>query len=227
MDAAEAAATAFLAPLQLTHLLADLPTLCTVLETSGRPALLNALKTEYGVTNLGDRQRVANALGRLKREGVFEVPAASSSSNETVGAWDFDPYVYAEVMVPPERALPGRPFRQRSMGDVGKHYVLGTPMQPPWPTTHRSIVLAAGCFWGLEKGLWRLPGMFSTAVGYCSGYTPHPTYSEVGTGLTGHTEAVLCVYDPDVLSLADILRWFWECHDPTQGMGQGADRGTQ
>ena len=113
------------------------------------------------------------------------------------------------------------------MGQLKPHSVLGTSLLPPWPPGYKRAVFAAGCFWGLEKGLWRLPGVHSTAAGYSCGFTPNPTYSEVSTGLTGHTEAVLVVFDPARLSFADLLRWFWECHDPTQGMGQGKDRGTQ
>lgn len=140
---------------------------------------------------------------------------------------DFDRDKYAHELVPPGRALKGRPRRALSMGQLKPHCVLGTSLLPPWPPGYKRAVFAAGCFWGLEKGLWRLPGVHSTAAGYSCGFTPNPTYSEVSTGLTGHTEAVLVVFDPARLSFADLLRWFWECHDPTQGMGQGKDRGTQ
>ena len=92
----------------------------------------------------------------------------------------------------------------------------------------RASRTAAGCFWGSEKGIWRFPyGIYSTAVGYCAGFTPNPTYQEACSGLTGHTEGVRVVYDPKEISFSDILRWFWEAHDPTSGMGQGNDRGTQ
>uniref|UniRef100_A0A7S4B5B9 peptide-methionine (S)-S-oxide reductase n=1 Tax=Chrysotila carterae TaxID=13221 RepID=A0A7S4B5B9_CHRCT len=108
------------------------------------------------------------------------------------------------------------------------HFVLNTPMQPPWPQNMKVAVFANGCFWGSEKGAWRLPfGIHSTAVGYAAGYTPNPTYEEVCSGQTGHTEAVQVVYDPSKISFVDIMRWFWESHDPSQGMGQGNDRGTQ
>ena len=132
----------------------------------------------------------------------------------------------AESMVPKERALPGR---ERKMSVAARHYVLGNPMEGPWPANLKTFVFANGCFWGSEKGIWRLPGggIHSTAVGYAAGYTPNPTYEEACSGLTGHTEAVQVVYDPEKISLVDILRWFWEAHDPTQGMGQGNDRGTQ
>jgi methionine-S-sulfoxide reductase len=89
------------------------------------------------------------------------------------------------------------------------------------------MVFANGCFWGSEKGAWRLPGVFTTACGYAAGFTPNPTYEEVCSGRTGHTEAVQVVFDPTKIAFTDILRWFWESHDPSQGMGQGNDRGTQ
>lgn len=131
----------------------------------------------------------------------------------------------SEKMVKPAKALPGRADK---MPVADKHYVLGTPMEGPWPSHLRVLVAASGCFWGAEKGLWRLPGggVHSTAVGYAAGFTPNPTYEEVGTGRTGSTEAVQVVYDPERIGAVDILRWFWESHDPTQGMGQGGDRGT-
>lgn len=199
---------------------------CSVLASQGRAALLTRLKS-FGVTRLADRQAVANALGRAVREGSFALPDTPEAADSHQFSADFDPYTYAEVLVPPERALRGRPRRPASMGQLCSHHVLGTPLLPPWPSTHRCVVFAAGCFWGLEKGFWRLPGVYSTAVGYVCGHTPHPTYSEICTGLTGHTEAVQVVYDPARVAFSDLLRWFWECHDPTQGMGQGRDRGTQ
>ena len=201
--------------------------LLLLLEHQGRPTLLASLKA-FGVAKLGDRQAVANALGRLLREGTLEIPEAEESALEA-GQTDFgfDPYIYAETLVPPERALRGRARREMRMGQLKPHRILGTSLLPPWDPSYRRAVFAAGCFWGLEKGLWRLPGVHSTAAGYACGFTPNPTYSEVCTGLTGHTEAVLVVYDPQRLSFADLLRWFWECHDPCQGYGQGKDRGTQ
>jgi len=109
-----------------------------------------------------------------------------------------------------------------------KHFVLNNPMKGPWPEGYKTLVFANGCFWGSEKGVWRLPfGIHTTAVGYAAGYTPNPTYEEACSGRSGHTEACQVVYDPAVISVVDILRWFWESHDPTQGMGQGNDRGTQ
>eukprot|EP00747_Dinoflagellata_sp_TGD_P188873 gnl/TRDRNA2_/TRDRNA2_48470_c0_seq1.p1 gnl/TRDRNA2_/TRDRNA2_48470_c0~~gnl/TRDRNA2_/TRDRNA2_48470_c0_seq1.p1 ORF type:complete len:292 (-),score=54.51 gnl/TRDRNA2_/TRDRNA2_48470_c0_seq1:135-935(-) len=133
------------------------------------------------------------------------------------------------VMVKKEDALPGRPT---PMDVSSKHYVLKTDMKAPsegWPKGFQTIVFANGCFWGSEKGVWRLPGggIHTTAVGYAAGYTPNPTYHEACSGKTGHTEAVQCVFDPSKISIVDILRWFWEAHDPTCGMAQGNDRGTQ
>lgn len=127
-------------------------------------------------------------------------------------------------MVTPERALPGRPD---PILVSGTHYVNGRPIQPPFPEGLQVAVLAMGCFWGAEQEFWQLDGVFTTAVGYVGGYTRNPTYEEVCSGRTGHTEAVLIVFDPKVIDYAGVLRHFWENHDPTQGMRQGNDRGTQ
>jgi peptide-methionine (S)-S-oxide reductase len=129
-------------------------------------------------------------------------------------------------MVTPENALKGR---SQKMQVAPKHYVLGTPMEGPWPEGYKVAVLANGCFWGSEKGMWLLPGegIYSTSVGYAAGFTPNPTYEEACSGRTGHTEAMQIVYDPKKISFVDILRWFWEAHDPTAGMSQGNDVGTQ
>lgn len=129
-------------------------------------------------------------------------------------------------MIDPAKALKGR---EKKMPISQKHYVLGNAMEGPWPESMKICVFANGCFWGSEKGIWRLPGggIYSTAVGYAAGYTPNPTYEECCSGRTGSSEAVQVVYDPEKISLVDILRWFWEAHDPTCGMGQGNDRGTQ
>ncbi len=107
------------------------------------------------------------------------------------------------------------------------HLVLGTPMQPPFPDTCDSIVVGMGCFWGAERKFWQLPGVYTTAVGYAGGYTPNPTYEETCSGLTGHTEAVLVVWDRTQTDLDAVLCCFWENHDPTQGHRQGNDIGTQ
>ena len=127
-------------------------------------------------------------------------------------------------MVRPEDALPGRPTPMRV---ADRHLVLGTPLQPPFPEGMATVVVGMGCFWGAERKFWELPGVYSTAVGYAGGYTPNPTYEEVCSGRTGHTEVVLVVFDPAVVPFAAVLRTFWESHDPTQGMRQGNDLGTQ
>jgi len=107
------------------------------------------------------------------------------------------------------------------------HEVLGTPLVEPWPVGTEAIVVAMGCFWGAERLFWQLPGVYTTAVGYAGGTTPNPTYEETCTSMTGHTESVLVVYDPQILSLDTIFKVFWENHDPTQFMGQGNDIGSQ
>ena len=127
-------------------------------------------------------------------------------------------------MIDPDRALPGR---DTAMPVPARHDVLGTPLQPPFPEGLEQIVVGMGCFWGAERVFWQLDGVYTTAVGYAGGYTPNPTYEEVCSGSTGHTEAVLVVFDPARISRDEILRAFWENHDPTQGMRQGNDVGTQ
>lgn len=124
----------------------------------------------------------------------------------------------------PEEALPGRSER---VPVAGKHFVLGTPMQPPFPSGMQLALFGMGCFWGAERVFWTTPGVYSTAVGYAGGSTPNPTYREVCTGFTGHAEVVRVIFDPSRLSDAALLKLFWEHHDPTQGMRQGADVGTQ
>jgi len=119
------------------------------------------------------------------------------------------------------------PGRDTPMRVSDRHFVLGTPMKGPWPQGFQRLVFGNGCFWGSEKGIWRLPGVHSTAVGYAGGYTPNPTYEEACSTRTGHTEAVQAVFDPSKISVVDLLRWFWESHDPTQYMSQGNDRGSQ
>ncbi|HYP47304.1 MAG TPA: peptide-methionine (S)-S-oxide reductase MsrA [Thermoleophilaceae bacterium] len=127
-------------------------------------------------------------------------------------------------MVSPDEALPGR---ETPIKVPESHFVLGTPLEPPFPEGTESAVVGMGCFWGAEKIFWSLPGVHTTAVGYAGGYTPNPTYEEVCSGRTGHTEAVLVVFRPHELSYEELLRSFWEGHDPTQGMRQGNDAGTQ
>ncbi len=127
-------------------------------------------------------------------------------------------------MIEAQTALPGR---DSAMQVRGQHAVLGHPLTPPWPEGHETAVLGLGCFWGAEKLFWELPGVWTTAVGYAGGFTPNPTYDEVCSARTGHTEAVLVVFDAARLPYEEVLRTFWEGHDPTQGMRQGNDVGTQ
>jgi peptide-methionine (S)-S-oxide reductase len=128
------------------------------------------------------------------------------------------------VLPTPDQALPGRGER---MPVPARHHVSGHPLAPPYPVGLEQAMFGMGCFWGAEKGFWLTPGVFTTAVGYAAGITPNPTYEEACTGLTGHNEVVRVVFDPGAVSYADLLRVFWEGHDPTQGMRQGNDVGTQ
>ena len=121
-------------------------------------------------------------------------------------------------------ALPGR---AAEMPVPARHEVLGTPLKGPWPTGYETAVFALGCFWGAERLYWKIDGVHSTAVGYAGGITPNPTYEEVCSGMTGQTEAVLVVFNPAIVSYETLLKVFWENHDPTQGMRQGNDIGTQ
>ncbi len=124
----------------------------------------------------------------------------------------------------PEETLPGR---AAPIVEPGAHFVNGRPLAGPYPNGYAQVLLGLGCFWGAERAFWELPGVWVTAVGYAGGVTPNPTYQEVCTGQTGHTEAVLVVYDPEVVGHKRVLEHFWESHDPTQGMRQGNDIGTQ
>jgi peptide-methionine (S)-S-oxide reductase len=123
-----------------------------------------------------------------------------------------------------DQALPGRSTPMRV---PERHFVNGHSLTPPFPEGFRQAVFGMGCFWGAERDFWETPGVWTTAVGYAGGYTPNPTYEEVCSGRTGHTEAVLVVFDPNVISYEGLLKVFWENHDPTQGMRQGNDVGTQ
>jgi peptide-methionine (S)-S-oxide reductase len=127
-------------------------------------------------------------------------------------------------MVDPSSALPGR---EQEMPVAARHAVLGTPMKPPFPDGMAQLVVGLGCFWGAERVFWQAPGVYTTAVGYAGGFTRNPTYEEVCSGRTGHAEVVLVVFDPAKTSLNEMLALFWENHDPTQGMRQGNDLGTQ
>jgi peptide-methionine (S)-S-oxide reductase len=127
-------------------------------------------------------------------------------------------------MVDPAEALPGR---DQEMPVADRHAVLGTPLRPPFPDGFETAIFAMGCFWGAERVFWQAPGVYTTAVGYAGGSTPNPTYEEVCSGRTGQTEAVLVVFDPAKTSYEELLKLFWENHDPTQGMRQGNDVGTQ
>jgi len=124
----------------------------------------------------------------------------------------------------PDEALPGR---SEPMPVPDKHYVNGNPLQPPFPEGMETALFGMGCFWGSERKFWETEGVYTTAVGYAAGHTPNPTYREVCSGMTGHNEVVFVVYDPSVISYEGILKVFWENHNPTQGMRQGNDTGTQ
>ena len=128
-------------------------------------------------------------------------------------------------MVSEADALPGR--TDHTMPIPETHFVNGHPLQGPWPQGYQTAVFGLGCFWGAEKLFWKVPGVWSTAAGYAGGYTPNPTYEEVCSGRTGHAEVVLVVFDPEVVTYEQLLKAFWEDHDPSQGMRQGNDVGTQ
>ncbi|PMR75639.1 peptide-methionine (S)-S-oxide reductase MsrA [Billgrantia endophytica] len=128
------------------------------------------------------------------------------------------------MIIDPSRALPGR---DTPLAISGMHAVNGRSMLPPFPEGTDSIVLGLGCFWGAERLFWQLPGVYVTAVGYAGGVTPNPTYEETCSGQTGHAEVVKVVYDPSTIDIELLLRTFWEAHDPTQGMRQGNDMGSQ
>jgi len=135
-----------------------------------------------------------------------------------------NPFANRSELPTATEALPGR---QEEVPVPEVHTVLGHPLRPPFPAGCQQAIFAMGCFWGAERVFWQLPGVYTTAVGYSGGITPNPNYREVCSGRTGHAEAVLVGYDPHQISYAQLLRIFWECHDPTQGMRQGNDVGTQ
>lgn len=136
----------------------------------------------------------------------------------------FERSVKKASMPAPESALPGR---AQALSVPAKHFVLEHPLTPPFPEGFENVTVGLGCFWGAERRFWKQPGVYTTAVGYAGGYTPNPTYEEVCSGRTGHNEVVLVVFDPKIISFEQILKVFWESHDPTQGMRQGNDVGTQ
>ena len=129
-----------------------------------------------------------------------------------------------DAMPSEKEALPGR---EKAMSVDNKHYVNGNPLQGPFPEGMETAMFGLGCFWGAERKFWQAEGVYSTAVGYAAGVTPNPTYREVCSGMTGHNEVVFVVFDPSVISYDALLKLFWESHNPTQGMRQGNDRGTQ
>jgi peptide-methionine (S)-S-oxide reductase len=136
----------------------------------------------------------------------------------------FDRYAHKTEMPHPDRALPGR---GAAMPVPERHFVLGTPLSPPWPNGVEEALFGLGCFWGAERKFWQVEGVLSTQVGYAAGYTPNPSYEEVCSGQTGHNEVVRVIYDPAAVSYDALLKLFWESHNPTQGMRQGNDIGTQ
>lgn len=135
-----------------------------------------------------------------------------------------DRYAHKTVMPRPEQALVGR---SQALSVPERHFVLGTSLIEPWPEQTELALFGLGCFWGAERKFWQLSGVISTQVGYAAGFTQNPTYEEVCSGMTGHNEVVRVVFDPDQISYTDLLRMFWESHNPTQGMRQGNDIGTQ
>ena len=129
-----------------------------------------------------------------------------------------------KTLLPPESTLPGR---AQAMKVPPAHFANGHPLRPPFPAGIEQVLFGMGCFWGAERIFWQTPGVYTTAVGYAGGNTPNPSYEEVCSGMTNHTEAVLVAFDPKMVRFEDLLKLFWESHDPTQGMRQGNDSGTQ
>jgi peptide-methionine (S)-S-oxide reductase len=168
----------------------------------------------------------------MRRGSGFHIPAVSRGLTAIIQQAKNDPLEVKKMfssrskleMPEPERALPGRP---QKMPVPEKHFVNGNRIVEPLPDGLETALFAMGCFWGAERKFWQTPGVYATAVGYAGGFTPNPTYEEVCTGRTGHAEAVLVIFDPKKVRYEDLLKVFWENHDPTQGMRQGNDVGTQ
>ena len=191
----------------------------------------------YG-TAIGTSVQPIGHANHLATEAVAESDTVCQSADVVIPVRDEFARIYSGMLqallrhsmgnaqlISKEAALPGR-ATTTSVAD--KHFVhKSSNMRGPWPEPLKVAVFATGCFWGTEKGFWRLPGVHATATGYCGGFTPNPTYEEVCSGQTGHTEAVQVIYDSEVVAYTDLLRLFWQSHDPSQGMGQGNDRGTQ
>jgi peptide-methionine (S)-S-oxide reductase len=199
--------------------------------TNGRRTQIKGL---YGAANTEQFQSLATLLlssasaarasARVRSPAIHSARALQRRAADVKSQLDFFGFGDPQ-MVKPSDALKGS---DKPITAPGRHYVLGNQLEEV-PEGFKVAVFANGCFWGSEKGIWRLPGggIYTTAVGYCAGFTPNPTYEEACSGRTGHTEGVRVVYDPAKISFVDILRFFWEAHDPTSGMGQGNDRGTQ
>jgi peptide-methionine (S)-S-oxide reductase len=163
--------------------------------------------------------RLLSPSSTLLRFVRFVLPTAALASSLPAAH-----FMSKSSLIAASDALPGR---SAAIASGETHFVLKNALHAPLQPTQAEAVFACGCFWGAEKGFWRLPGVFSTAVGYAGGHTPNPTYDEVCSGRTAHTEVVRVVWDKRVISFSDLLKLFWECHNPTQGMAQGNDQGTQ
>lgn len=178
---------------------------------------IRTLAVMLGVLSTGARAFVGPTVSTVRRTATQH--RMIGSIMDLLGGGD-------AALVSPDQALPGRPQKMANIDGL-RHAVLGNLLTDV-PEGFSEAVYANGCFWGSEKGAWRFPkGIHSTAVGYCGGFTPNPTYEEACSGRTGHTEGVRVVFDPEQVSFVDVMRWMWEAHDPTSGMGQGNDRGTQ
>ncbi len=165
----------------------------------------------------------AYTFAEVKGKGGAETLEKSAQAVSTAPMSLFDTFKKRDLPTE-DTALPGR---EQAMPVPARHYVNGNTLEGPFPETMRFAMFGMGCFWGVERLFWELPGVYSTASGYAAGFTPNPTYKEVCTGQTGHNEVVRVVFDPARVSYLDLLRTFWEGHDPTQGMRQGVDAGTQ